>query len=310
MGSLITDYRPSRLADVIGQRTAVTAIEGILRKKSAQSFLLDGPSGCGKTTLARIIADEVGCTRASIMEIDAATFTGIDAMRQITSTLNYATLSGATARAVIVDEAHRLSRQAWDSLLKSVEEPPKHVYWFFCTTELGKVPKTIVTRCARITLKLVSDKDLTPLIESVAKQEGITLARGVLDLVVREAHGSPRQALVNLASCANAKDRQDAASLLRSATDSDATIELCRFLVNGAGSWNKAMAIVERLDDESPESVRIVLCNYAAAALKKSASEKSTLHLLDILEQFSTPFNPSEGVAPLLLAIGRTLYAR
>lgn len=301
-------YRPKSFKTVVGQDAVVSSLSKVIERGGSHSFLLSGPSGCGKTTLARICAKVLGCEVKDILEIDAATYTGIDDMRQVQETLKYKPLGVGTRKAIIIDECHSLSRQAWQSLLKATEEPPEHVFWFFCTTEPAKVPATIKTRAASFTLKSCSDKDLTRVIERVCKKEEIKLNSGILEVILKEAFGSVRQSLVNLELVRDAPDKQTAASILRSAVESDATLELCRFLVKG-GSWAKAVAIVAKLEDENPESVRIVVMNYLSAVLKGAKSDKQALPTLQLMEAFSTPYNASERLAPLLLSIGRALYA-
>src|SRR5882762_2091814 len=116
--TLHTKYRPIVFDDVIGQDVAVKALRGALKSNASQTYLLHGPSGTGKTTLARIAATEVGARDKDIIEIDAATYTGIDDMRVVTSGLMYRPLGGNT-KAIIIDEAHALSRQSWQSMLKA-----------------------------------------------------------------------------------------------------------------------------------------------------------------------------------------------
>lgn len=307
--SLYNKYRPKQLSEIIGQDAVVESLEEVITRGETQSFLFTGPAGTGKTTLARIVARKMGCKLQDRLEIDGATFTGIDDMRKVQDIIRYRPFGAGERRAVIGDEVHRLSQQAWDSLLKSVEEPPKHVVWLFCTTNPDKVPRTIHTRCATFKLKEIPDNELTDLVDKIAKQEGIKLPEQIRGLIVREAKGSARQALVNLEVCRKVTDRAKAVELLRTAIDSAETIDLCRFIVDGKGSWKKAMGLVKGLDGTNPEGIRIVVCNYLGTALENSTTEQSTTHLLTLLENFSTPFNQSEGKAPLLLAIGRCLYA-
>lgn len=305
---LHTKYRPKKWADVVGQATVVKAMSRMVENKESQCYLLCGPSGTGKTTLARIASYAMGCQTKDIMDIDAATHTGVDEMRNVQDACRYKPFGKSSMRTVIIDECHSLSKNAWQSLLKITEEPPAHVVFFFCTTEPAKVPATIKTRSSAFTLKEVEDTVLGGLFDTICEKEKLDLPGDVGDMVIREAHGSPRQMLVNLAMCKDCKTKKEAAELLRAAIQSDAIIELCRFLMKG-GSWLKAMAIFSKLSDENPESVRIVVCNYMASVLIGSKGDDESARVLNMLEAFSTPYNPSERAAPLLLSIGRVLFS-
>ena len=307
--NLITRYRPSSWKDVVGQAPIVKALQGICERRDAQTFLFAGPSGCGKTTLARLVSYEMGVEEKNVLEIDAATFTGIDSMRQIQDMLPYRPFGSSGKRALIIDEAHALSRQAWDSLLKIVEEPPEHVIWCFCTTNIGKVPKTIKTRCATFELAAVPEKVLGKFYDDICELEKIDLPGDVGDLIIRESQGSPRQLLANLSVCREAADKKEAAQLLQTAVESDATIELCRFLANSNGSWSKCMSILGKLEDQNAEGIRILAANYFGKCLKDSKTDNDACFFMQRLEAFSIPYNSAEGMAPLLLSIGRVMFA-
>lgn len=309
--SYITKYRPSKFEDVIGQDGVVASFEKALKDRTAKAFLIDGPSGCGKTTLARIAAHTVGCKDKDIQEIDAATYSGIDDMRQITSTLCYRPIGGEV-KSLIVDECHALSKAAWDSLLKVLEEPPEHVFWFLCTTTPAKVPQTIMTRCARYQLKAVPEKLLVKLLDDVAAAEGILKGRAgedIIDLCASEAGGSPRQALANLALCAAAKNRDEASDLMASAVDSVEAIDLAKGLLKGI-DWREACDILAKLKDANGESVRQVVRAYiTAVALGSGKNAKQAERCMAILDAFSQPCAPGEQLTPIVLSVGRLMFA-
>ena len=300
-------YRPKVFDDVIGQAAVVKALRRLIKDKLSQAFLLSGPSGCGKTTLARIAGYEMGCEESDIMEIDAATHTGVDAMRAIQDVVRYKPF-GSKVRAVIIDECHSLSRQSWDSLLKVIEEPPAHVVWFFCTTNLGKVPQTIKTRCSALMVKEVNEDTLMDLLDYVCKEEGIDIPDEVAGVVVDQANGSVRQMLNNLALCSAAQDRKTAARLVQAAVETDAGLELCRFLMR-PGSWMKCATILAKLEGDSPEGVRLLVLNYFGSVVKSAKTDKNAIAGINVLEQFSTPYNQAEGWAPLYLSIARVIFA-
>lgn len=296
-------YRPQKFEQVVGHDAAVKAFKRSL--KDSRAFMLTGPAGTGKTTLARLGCHHLGITDHSIMEIDAATNNGIDQMRDLQNVIRYKPL-GADRRGVIIDEAHGLSKNAWDSLLKVVEEPPAHLVWFFCTTNATKIPATIKTRCTPITLKPIANIDIADMIAEIAEIENIVLPEGVDNLVIKEARGSARQALVNLATVRGVKDRESAAGLLRSAIESDGVIELCRALLKGT-TFIDAVKLVGECDGHSPESIRRVINAYMSSVMKGCRREKEAGRLLDILDAFGQPFYDDDSMAPVYRALGRVL---
>jgi DNA polymerase-3 subunit gamma/tau len=306
MTSLINKYRPQEFAQVVGQDPVVRSLQAVLKRGSSKTFLFTGGSGTGKTTIARIVARELGCLPADLLEIDAVTFTGVDDMRAVTANLIYKPLGEGAVKAIIVDEVQGLSKQALQSLLKILEEPPSWVCWFLCTTEPTRIPENIRTRCTRYDLKPVSVLVLGDLLEDVANKEKLNLDGKIIDLCAREANGSPRQALVNLTACSGAKTYAEAQELLRSATDSEEAVNLARALVKGA-QWEEVWRIVNGLQNINPESVRHVVRAYVLRVALNAKSEATAGRSLEILSEFSEPFNSADGLAPVLLACGRVL---
>ena len=302
---LILKYRPTSFDKVIGQSSVCKSISIALKKKRGRSFLLSGPSGIGKTTIGRIIAKEVGCKSFDLIEVDGASTTGIDAMREITTHLLYRSIGGSS-RVIIVDECHAISVQAFKSLLKVLEEPPENVYWILCTTQLSKVPKEVRTRCLDYVLKPVPRTDILKLLAEVAKAERLPIRRNqeALTEIADAAEGSPRLALSMLARCGHLKDEDEVRALCTGEVGtSKEAIDLCRLLMKGA-SWKDLCTCIGKIESP-PESVRIIVLRYMTTVATKG---KDPQRMLAIMDEFSQPFLDREGKSPILLACGRLCF--
>ncbi len=217
--ALYHKYRPQRFDEIIGQEHIVTTLTNQIRLgKVAHAYLFFGPRGVGKTTVARLLAKAVNCPKApgstfepdntttaakeisesrslDIIEIDAASHTGVDHVReQIIETAQFRPTS-LPYKVFIIDEVHMLSTSAFNALLKILEEPPKHVIFILATTELHKLPETIVSRCQRFTFHKLSYTVLSNHIQSVAEKEGVTLEPSVIDRLVKKSEGGGRDAI-------------------------------------------------------------------------------------------------------------------
>jgi len=268
VSSLHTKYRPTTLDEVVGQDHIKAGLSAVLAAGKQQAFLFEGPSGTGKTTLARICAKALGALDPK--EIDAATHTGVDAMREVAESAQYVSLDGG-AKAFIVDECHRLSKQAWESLLKDIEEPPPGVFWFFCTTEGNKVPTTIKTRCVTYSLQDVSWRKLLGLLSRVVVDEGLDIADDVLDVCAEEAGGSPRQALVNLTTVAHCKTADEARAALNRAAAGKEAFDLAKLICKKDYSFLDACNLLKELKEVPAESIRHVVRAYATTMVLNNA---------------------------------------
>lgn len=301
-------YRPMDFDELIGQEAIIKSLKALEKKgKWPHAFLFMGGSGMGKTTLARIIAKKLGTDPSNIREIDAASNNGIDAMRELQEGLVYGAFGISKIKFIIIDECHGLSKQAWQSLLKTIEEPPKHVYFAFCTTEADKVPDTIKTRCHIYNVAEVSSDDIYDLLDLVNDEEELEIPEKGLALISTACYGSPRRALTMLSKCRGLTEISDIRKTLQEPDSEEGeVIELCRALIKGV-TFLDALQIVKKLEGINPESIRLVTLAYTSKVLLNSKSESQVEKLLAIIEAFSKPFYQAEKTAPLLLALGTIL---
>ncbi len=192
LGVLYRKYRPTKFEDVIGQDHIVKVLEGAIKLGNiSHAYLFSGPRGTGKTSLARILAREVGTSANDLVEMDAASNRGIDDVRSIREaviTLPYE----SKYKVYIIDEVHMLTRDAWNAFLKTLEEPPAYVIFILATTELEKVPETVISRCQTFLFKQPNLSTLKDFALEVAKKEGATLAPDAAELVALLGDGSFR----------------------------------------------------------------------------------------------------------------------
>ncbi|HEV3245080.1 MAG TPA: DNA polymerase III subunit gamma/tau [Candidatus Paceibacterota bacterium] len=193
--TLYRQYRPRSFAEVRGQGQVTETLEKAIKNgKVAHAYLFSGSRGTGKTSVARILAKALGVSDKDLYEIDAASNTGVDNIRELREGVQTAPFD-SPYKFYIIDEAHMLSRQAWNALLKTLEEPPAHVIFVLATTERDKVPETIQSRCEVYTFKQPTREVLTQAVNDVAKKEGYSLERSAAELIALLAEGSFRDAL-------------------------------------------------------------------------------------------------------------------
>ena len=193
--ALYRKYRPSSFAEVAGQDHIVKVLEAsVSTGRISHAYLFAGSRGTGKTSIARIFARALGTSENDIYEIDAASNRGIDDVRAIRDAVAIMPLE-SPYKVYIVDEAHMLTKEAFNALLKTLEEPPAHVIFILATTEIDKLPDTVVSRCQSFSFKKPSRDILRTTITAVAKKEGFTLEQDAADLLALLGDGSFRDAL-------------------------------------------------------------------------------------------------------------------
>lgn len=185
-------YRPQRLANLVGQKVNQEILQSLVDEgKLYNAMIFYGRSGCGKTTTARILANELN---AEIIELDAASNNGVDDARNIKDIATKLALSGSH-KIIIIDEAHMLSKNAWNALLKSIEEPNDKTHFIFCTTEYSAIPNTIRGRSFMFKFYSIPREELIAYAKSILDKEGVALPDDVIELIVKESKGQVRDML-------------------------------------------------------------------------------------------------------------------
>lgn len=193
--SLYRAYRPQSFAEVAGQEQVTKPLaEQVKNGTVGHAYLFAGSRGLGKTSVARIFARELGSTEKDIYEIDAASNNTVEDIRSLTENI-YTLPFESKYKVYILDEAHMLSKSAWNAFLKTLEEPPAHALFILATTELEKVPETVQSRCQVFTFKKPSRGGLAALVTGVGKKEGYSIEPAAADLIALLAEGSYRDAL-------------------------------------------------------------------------------------------------------------------
>ncbi|HSH63627.1 MAG TPA: DNA polymerase III subunit gamma/tau [Methyloceanibacter sp.] len=323
--ALARKYRPKTFAELIGQEAMVRTLRNAFASgRVAQAYMLTGVRGVGKTTTARLIAralnyeapgadgptldmegEGIHCRailesrHLDVLEMDAASHTGIDDVRELIDSAHYKP-NTARYKVYIIDEVHMLSKQAFNGLLKTLEEPPGHVKFIFATTEARKVPVTVLSRCQRFDLRRIEIEPLTAHLASVVEQEGAAAERPALALIARAAEGSVRDALSILdraIAFGSGRVEADAVRGLLGLADRGRVFDLLETVLRGDAGGALTLFSALTADGAEPgqavadlaDAVHAVTLAKAAGTADPAASEAERARAADLAARLKMP---------------------
>lgn len=260
---LYKKHRPTRFKDLVGQPQAVAQLEEWLSNgRVPNAVLFTGGSGVGKTTAARILAHRLGCTsRSDCQEINVAESRGIDAIRDIMDRMWLAPMSGSGYRVWILDECAKLTSDAQGAALKMLEDGPSHARFFLCTTDPQKLLKTVITRCAVLSFRALTEGELEVVLDGVIAKENVRVPESVRNRIAEVADGSARKAIVLFQQIMGLASEAEQLDAVQRSDSRRQAIDLARALMDPKTPWLKVAEILNGVDEE-PESLRRMILAY------------------------------------------------
>ncbi|MGB1330364.1 MAG: DNA polymerase III subunit gamma/tau [Gammaproteobacteria bacterium] len=308
---LARKYRPSTFSEVVGQEHILKALENsIQHNKLHQAYMFSGTRGVGKTTIARVFAKCLNCQTGDMpqpepcnecsacieikagrhiefLEVDAASRTGVDDMRELLESVQYKP-ANARYKIYLIDEVHMLSKSSFNALLKTLEEPPPHVMFLMATTEVEKVPKTVLSRCLQLNLKIIPENQIREHIQSLLDLESITYDEESLGLIANSAQGSIRDGLTLLDQAiahGNGALESDQVKALLGTIDQSYIIELVNHvaLSDGDGAYLALNKITE-LNVEYEQVLKIIISVFHQISLHQQLQNSEDASIQQLAE--------------------------
>jgi len=308
---LARKYRPSTFSEVVGQEHILKALENsIQHNKLHQAYMFSGTRGVGKTTIARVFAKCLNCHTGDMpqpepcnecsacmeikagrhiefLEVDAASRTGVDDMRELLESVQYKP-ANARYKIYLIDEVHMLSKSSFNALLKTLEEPPPHVMFLMATTEVEKVPKTVLSRCLQLNLKIIPENQIREHIQSLLDLESIKYDEESLDLIANSAQGSIRDGLTLLDQAiahGNGALESDQVKALLGTIDQSHIIELVNYVAvsDGDGAYLALNKITE-LNVEYEQVLKIIISVFHQISLHQQLQNSEDASIQQLAE--------------------------
>lgn len=285
---LYKKHRPKTFKGIIGNISTVRALQNMLeRDRVPHTILFHGPSGCGKTTLARILKIELGChDDFDFIELNCSDFRGIDTIRDIRDKMHLAPVAGK-CKVWVLDEVHQMSSAGQNAALKILEDTPKHVYFFLCTTDPHKILKTIQNRCTMMPVEYLEEAEMMKLIMRICKREKIKIKQDTAEDMIDSCSGSARKVLVLLDKIRNIPENERGKAISMEEEEKEG-IDLCRALIQNKG-WVTISKMIKEIKSD-PEQLRWSVMGYCSAILLR----KYDSHVHHILTCFKNNFYDSK----------------
>ena len=330
-GDLNVKFRPYTFDEMLGHDSIKKMLSNaIKRSKLPHALLFTGPSGCGKTTAARIIAVAINCMKGrdhptvdpcfecascksvvnmnsfAVIEVDASRTSDVATMRQIIDDLPAAPLGNERYKVLIIDEAHNLSGKAEDAVLKTLEDTPFHVYIILCTNEPQKLKKVTMNRCKIVQFGRLENKHIHKLLEQVCQYEGFEYKKEVLDYIVAESQGVPRQALnyLQLTAMEGSWTKESASMIINSGIDIDyaVIINLCKAMLKRP-VFKELLVVYDKLENIPPETIRINIRGWFVGCLKRARTISDANRFSAVIDLFEKPYCAAKSEHDLINAI-------